>query len=87
MLRIKVELVPGGFEEFAREIARAEVGNVSNLADLSDYCVRVREGKNKLAGTPAWERTGKIFKHDRRASVWHLVGKVARWATEEAERS
>ncbi|MDT3683744.1 MAG: hypothetical protein RO009_01715 [Pseudorhodoplanes sp.] len=87
MLRIKIELVPGGFEEFAREIARAEVGNVSNLADLSDYSVRVREGDNKLAGTRAWERTGKIFNHDRRASVWHLVEKIAKWATVEAERS
>ncbi|MDT3687932.1 MAG: hypothetical protein RO009_23155 [Pseudorhodoplanes sp.] len=87
MLRVKVELVPGGWEGGSREIARAEIGNISNLADMSDYAVRVSEGRNSVAGTEAWSCEGKIFAHDRRTSVWSLVAKVAHWAAQEAERS
>ena len=32
MLRIIVELVPGGYEPGKRELARAELGNISDLA-------------------------------------------------------
>lgn len=87
MLRVTVELIPGGWEAAKRVLARAEIGNISSLADTSDYAVRVAEGRNPLTGTEPWQREGKIFAHDRRASVWSLVAKVAAWAAAEAERS
>src|ERR1039458_4234541 len=37
MLRIIVELVPGGYEPAKRELARAKIGNISGLAALNNY--------------------------------------------------
>ena len=37
MLRITIELVPYGREEFAKMIGRGSIGNISDLTDLSDY--------------------------------------------------
>jgi hypothetical protein len=79
MLRIIVELVPGGYEPAKRELARAELGNVSDLAAVSNYVIRASEGANPLAGTPAWQRTGKIENHQRNRSVWALVERAAAW--------
>lgn len=85
MLRIVVEVVPGGDEGGTFEVARAHVANVSALADLSDYVVWVREHANPVAGTPAWEDSGKIDSHKRRRSVWALVERAAAIATASAE--
>lgn len=84
MLRITVEIWPGGDKSRARSVAIANVANVSDLADVSDYEVSVTEGHNPLTNTPAWSQSGHLFQHDRRASVWALIAKVAAWATEEA---
>jgi hypothetical protein len=84
VLRITVEVWPGGDKTRARAIATANVANVSDLADVSDYDVSVTEGHNPLTNTPAWSQRGRLFQHDRRASVWALIAKVAAWATEEA---
>ena len=43
MLRITIELVPGGYESGARIIGRGYIGNASNLSDLSDYVVKFEE--------------------------------------------
>jgi hypothetical protein len=80
MLRIIVELVPGGHEPAKFEVARAELGNVSRLAPLNNYVIRAGEGANPLAGTPAWQRTGKIENHRRNRSVWALVERAAAWS-------
>lgn len=85
MLRIRVELVPGGVGR-PRELARAELGNISGLADRSDYGIFACEGHNDVAGTLAWESRGLIPGHDRRSSVWSLVSKAAAWAKLEAEK-
>ena len=79
MLRIIVELVPGGREPAKYELARAELGNVSDLAPESDYVIRASDGANPLTGTPAWQRTGKIESHQRNRSVWALVERAAAW--------
>jgi hypothetical protein len=86
MLVIKVELWPGGDEQFKSVLARAGIGNVSNLADVSDYEVVANETENRLAGTPAWKSRGLLPQHDRRQSVWTLVAKAAAWAASEAEK-
>jgi hypothetical protein len=77
MLRVTVEIWPGGDKTRARTIAIANVANVSDLADVSDYAVSISEGHNPITNTPPWSQRGYIFQHDRRASVWSLVAKVA----------
>jgi hypothetical protein len=86
MLVIKVELWPGGDERFKTVLARAGIGNVSNLADVSDYEIVANEGANPLTGTPAWKGRGLLHQHDRRQSVWALVAKAAAWAAAGAEK-
>ncbi len=80
MLRILVELVPGGNEARKREIARATLANISALDDVSDYRIDAWEHANPIAGTDAWDADGVIYGHDRRQSVWRLVARAAVWA-------
>jgi hypothetical protein len=87
MLRVTVEIWPGGDQTRARAVAIANVANVSDLADVSDYAVSVTEGYNPVTDTPPWSRRGSVFQHDRRTSVWALVTKVAIWAAEEAGKT
>lgn len=86
MLRIIIELVPGGVESRKRELACAVLGNITDLDPVSDYQIRAREGDNPVADAKAWESRGMIAGHDRRASVWSLVAKAAAWAADEAEK-
>lgn len=81
MLRIIVEIVPGGVGR-PRELARAELGNVSDLADKSDYVIRASEGVNPLVPAPAWEARGRLTAHNRNQSVWALVAKAAEFSVE-----
>ena len=87
MLRVTVEIWPGGDKTRARAVAIANVANLSDLADVSDYAVSVTEGHNPVTDTPAWSQRGNLFQHDRRTSVWALVAKVAIWAAEEAKKT
>jgi hypothetical protein len=87
MLRVTVEIWPGGDETRARSLAIANIANISDLADVSDYAVVVSEGHNPIANTPPWSQRGHVFQHDRRTSVWALIAKVATWATEEATKA
>jgi len=41
MLRVKVELVPGGVEERARTLDTYYIGNLTHLEDTSDYGIWV----------------------------------------------
>ena len=87
MLRVTVEIWPGGDKTRARVVATASVANLSDLADVSDYAVGVTEGHNPVTDPPAWSQRGNLFQHDRRTSVWVLVAKVAIWAAEEAGKT
>ena len=87
MLRITVEIWPGGDQTRAQVVAIANVANVNDLADVSDYAVSVTEGHNPVTDIPPWSQRGFVFQHDRRASVWALVAKVAIWAAEEAGKT
>jgi hypothetical protein len=86
MLQIIVRVAPGGNQRQAFEVANARLANISNLADTSDYGVEVVEGPNRVAGTSEWSARGHILHHDRRATVWSLVRKVAEFAEREAEK-
>jgi hypothetical protein len=87
VLRINVEIWPNGDKTRAHSVAIANIANVSDLADVSDYAVGVTEGHNPLTNTPTWSQRGHVYQHDRRASVWALVAKVAVWAAEEAGKT
>lgn len=43
MLRVTIELMPGGRKEFAKVIGRGYIANVTDLADLSDYSCKFEE--------------------------------------------
>jgi len=86
MLRIIVELVPNGDESRVRELARAQLSNITALAPVSDYGIFACEGRNDVAGTIGWDSRGMIAGHDRMQSVWVLVAKAALWAASEAEK-
>jgi hypothetical protein len=87
MLRVTVEIWPGGDKTRARSLAIANIANISDLADVSDYAVSVAEGPNPLAHTPPWSQRGHVFQHDRKTSVWTLIAKVAIWAADEAGKT
>jgi hypothetical protein len=82
MLRIVVDLIPGGFNPLRRTIATMTIANVSNLADRSDYAVEAMEGANGLAGFPPRNISAEVLDHDRRQSVWALISKAAHAAAE-----
>jgi len=86
MLRLTIEIWPGGDATRACAIAVANVANISALSEVSDYAVGVTEQYNPISHSPAWSSEGHILRHDRRTSVWALVAKVAAWAAEEATR-
>ena len=84
MLRVTIEIWPGGDRARARAIAAADITNISELSDMSDYAVSVAEQNNPVTQTPAWSSEGKILQHARSNSVWALVAKASIWAAEEA---
>jgi hypothetical protein len=59
VLRITVEIWPGGDKTRARAVAIANVANVSDLADVSDYAVSLTEGHNPISNTPPWSQPGQ----------------------------
>jgi hypothetical protein len=77
MLRVTVDLIPGGFNPLRRTIGTMTVANVSDLADRSNYNVEAMEGRNHLAGLPPRNMSAVVEDHDRRQSVWSLIAKAA----------
>jgi hypothetical protein len=76
MLRLTIELVPGGFEPMRRTIASMRISNMSDLADCSDYLVEAMEVANALTGDPPRSVEGIVLAHDRKQSVWALLAKA-----------
>ena len=76
MLRLTIELVPGGFEPLRRPIASMRISNMSDLADCSDYRVETMEAANALTGDPARNAECMVLAHDRKQSVWALLAKA-----------
>jgi hypothetical protein len=59
-------------------IGHMYLANVSNLADRSDYEIRITEDTNPLAGTGPRRCAIRLQDHDRRQSVWSLIGAATR---------
>ncbi|MGY4224975.1 hypothetical protein ACVMIH_002336 [Bradyrhizobium sp. USDA 4503] len=76
MLRVTIEILPGGAEELRRTVGLMTIGNISNFADVSDYSVRATEGANPLAGTPSQTRNFIVRRHARHQSVWKLLARI-----------
>jgi hypothetical protein len=76
MLKLTIELVPGGFEPGRRTIASMRISNISNLADCSDYRIEAMETDNLLTGDPARNAECIVLAHDRKQSVWILLAKA-----------
>ena len=84
MIRITVEIIPRGDESRARRVATAEIANLSDRGTICAYRIAASEEPNPVTGDPAQAWTGAVEQHDRRASVWSLIAKVATWAAEQA---
>lgn len=76
MLKITVELVPGGYAPARRTFASMWVSNLSDLAETSDYRIETVEGRNGLTGAPPRTAMCRVEGHDRRQSVWALLEKA-----------
>ena len=77
MLKISVEILPGGNPAQRRTIGVMTVGNSSDLADLSSYEISASESANPVAGTSARSCQTTLEDHDRRQSVWSIVSAAA----------
>ena len=77
MLLITIDLLPGGHASRRRTIASMQIGNTTNLADISDYRINAMEGANPLTGTPPRSATCIVTGHDRNQAVWALVARAA----------
>lgn len=69
MLVVRVELWPGGRQLGSRELGRAGIANVSELADRSDYLVV----RLDASGT----NQGVVRGHRRTDGFWPLVSRSA----------
>ena len=86
MIVVKVFLYPNGDADRAREIATADIANISDLADVSSYAVLAAERESDVTGLPSQSAGFEIHSHDRRQSVWGLVAKVAMHAAMQFNR-
>lgn len=78
MLRVVIELIPGGFDPLRRTIASMRISNISDLSDISDYQIEVIEAQNPLTGSAAYKAGCVVASHDRRQPVWRLLERACR---------
>jgi hypothetical protein len=57
-------------------ISRAMLINQSNLADVSDYDVKVWMEGNKELGIEDYGFEGKVEGHERAAGPWPLIARI-----------
>ena len=77
MIRVTIELVPGGDESRKVRIAGADIANITALAKLSDYDASMFEDASPITGKPAIVYRHQLSGHNREQSVWALIEKVA----------
>jgi hypothetical protein len=73
MLRLTIDLPPGGNPRTARTIASMRISNESGLADVSDYGAEAMEAANPPNGTAVRIGDCAVAAHDRRRSVQVLL--------------
>ena len=77
MLKVTIELLPGGDAEMRRTLGVMYITNKSSLADKSDYEISAAEGPNSLTEAAPWTCVTRVEGHDRRQSVWKIVEAAA----------
>lgn len=82
MLRVTIDILPGGDSDRARTIGIAHISNVSELADRSDYEAVVTTQRYEPLGIKGGTRSVKITNHLRRQDVTALLAKVFEKASE-----
>ena len=87
MIRVIIEIVPGGNERRKTSHAGAEIVCIDGDGFFGDYAVSVGENSNPCVPRLDWTARGHVMRVDRRQSVWALIEKVAHFAVEEAEKS
>jgi hypothetical protein len=87
LIRVTIEIWPGGCKARAHEVARMDIANISELAPISDYAIWASSGAHRPSGKPAFEARGIIEGHRRKDSIWALVAKATGWAAALAARS
>jgi hypothetical protein len=73
MLRITVELLPGGDESRAETIATGTIANISGLAPLSNYACNFKTTGYAPLGLEPTDKTATIHGHHRSAGVLKLI--------------
>jgi hypothetical protein len=76
MILVTVHLLPGGSVELRRTIATMAIANVSNLAERSNYRVKLSEDANPISMTAPRSTVVTVQDHDRHLSVWVLIEKA-----------
>lgn len=71
-MKVTIELIPGGRKELGRVIGRGSIGNISNLADLSDYTCKFEE--NPWQGRAYGPYAGRLTSWPRNErGAWETV--------------
>ncbi|QAU48846.1 hypothetical protein [Bradyrhizobium guangzhouense] len=83
MLVVTIEVHPAGIRALRRTVGALRIGNVSDLASISDYRVFAMQSANPLTGEAAGAAEFMVLGHDRRQQVWPLL----RRACEEAMKA
>lgn len=79
MLMIRVELWPHGEHQLARTLATLRIWNDgTGTADVGNYKFNCHIAPSSWG--PEEMREGAVTKHDRKLSVWTLIGKAIRKA-------
>jgi hypothetical protein len=80
MLRITIELVPGGLESGARVIGQGWIANTSNLSDLSNYASKFEE--RSWQGRTRGPYVGTLTKWPRKQrGAWEIVSAALKVVT------
>lgn len=88
MIHVIIEIWPNGTETRKREIARMDIGNISDCSAISSYVVKATSVPNPLSEQPvAFSARGTIEGHRREDSIWSLLEKCVAWAADLARRS
>jgi hypothetical protein len=77
MLRVTIEMIPGGFSPMRKTIGSMRISNASNLAEVSDYNIDVMGGANPFTSSPPRSASCLVLAHDRAQSVWALLAKAS----------
>lgn len=76
MLVVRAEIWPGGDETRALVIGEITAANISNLAEVSSYSVKIDQTGHTSTGVEQWDRTFVLSGHARRRGVWELVRRI-----------